>query len=142
MHLVRKLWSALVLTVTGTTFLIWGSVTFVIGAFIGRLVAILGSGLISLVTGTKVLDAYISNVITWLGMLIGGGLAVLRFYRRCVPTCSDVHVSARFASPREIKTALQASRSGRIVGREIKPTVIPGSKWGPEDLLRNDDRYP
>jgi hypothetical protein len=35
MHLVRKLWSGLVLTIAGTTLLIWGSVTFVIGAFIG-----------------------------------------------------------------------------------------------------------
>src|SRR3954471_13949502 len=78
MHLVRKLWGAIVLAIAGTTLLIWGSVTFVIGAFIGGLAAILGSGLISLVTGSKFLDAYVSNVITWLGILIGGGLAVLR----------------------------------------------------------------
>jgi hypothetical protein len=124
MHLACKLWNDLVLTVTGTALLIWGSVTFVMGAFISGLVAILGSGLISLITGTKVLDAYISNVITWLGILIGGGLAVLRFFQRYAQIRSDVHGSARFASP-----------------REIKPTIIPGSKWGPEDLLRNDDRY-
>ena len=116
----------------------WGSITFVVGAFIGGLVAIFGSGLISLITGTKVLGAYISNVITWLGMLIGGGLAVLRFYQRYAPTRSDVHGSARFASPRETKTALRASRSGLIVGREIKPNGKPGGLLrdnGPAHLL-------
>jgi type IV secretion system protein VirD4 len=138
MHLVRKLWSGLVLTVAGTTLLIGGSGTFVIGAFIGGLAAMLGGGFISLITGTKVLDAYISNVITWLGILIGGGLAVLRFFQRYAPTRSDVHGSARLASPRETKTALRASRSGLSVGREIKPNGKPGQLLrdkGPAHLL-------
>src|SRR5215210_7437246 len=98
MYLVRKLWNGLVITLAGSTFLIWGSVTFVIGTFIGGLIAILASGLISLITGAKFLDTYLSNKITLLGMLVGGGLAVLSFYQRCVPTRSDVHGSARFAS--------------------------------------------
>ena len=121
MHLVRKLWSALVLTVTGTKLLIWGSITFVIGAFVGGLAAIFVGGFISLITGTKVLDPYISKVITWLGILIGGGLAVLRFYQRYAPIRSDVYGSARFASSRETKTARRASRGALIIGREIKP---------------------
>src|SRR4051812_8150390 len=124
---VRALWTTLALAFAGTAVLVGESIALVLGAVAGGIAAIVGAGLLSLVTNSNFFDARFTNNVTLLGMVAGAAIAIVRFYRRYLanPSNAGVHGSARFATAREIQAARNAGAGELIVGRSSSRTASP-----------------